>query len=147
MKKCRQFLSAVLVVSIVLVTVINVAAIDTTRRASDYLSRYLAYVYPDGNGTVSVWFEVQGVQTMDEVGVLTIRLQEKAPTASNWSPAKTFTHTEYTDMLEENNSFHWGHVSYAGTAGYSYRAYVTVWAGKNGNGDSRIILTDAVVAK
>ena len=54
MKKCRQFLSAVLVVSIVLVTVINVAAIDTTRRASDYLSRYLAYVYPDGNGTVSV---------------------------------------------------------------------------------------------
>ena len=50
-------------------------------------------------------------------------------------------------MLVNDKTFYASSVDYSGTKGSSYRAYVTVWAGKNGDGDSREILTNIVVAK
>jgi hypothetical protein len=144
MKKCKNIYS--LILSVILILCLTMSAAAATTRASDYLSRYSAYVNPDGNGNVSVWFEVQGVHTMDEIGVLTIRIQEKPSGSSTWTTVQTFMHTDYPELLEYNDSFHWGHVDYSGTKGYSYRAYVTVWAGEDGDGDSRVITTEAIIA-
>ena len=138
MKRLRNTLCFVLVLALSLCVGAKAEAAET--RASAYLAAYLAYVYSDGKGNISVWYEVEAARTMDEVGVLTIRLQEQAPGSSTWTTVKTYRYTDYPDMLSYDDDLHYGHVDYKGTVGYSYQAYVTVWAGKNGDGDSRIIL-------
>lgn len=145
MKKFRRVLSIILVFVLSLCFTTEAKAIET--RASLYLSSYLAYVYPDGNGKVSVWFEVESTHTMDEVGVITIRLKEQAPDSSAWTTVKTYFHTDYPSMLGSNVAHYDSHVNYSGKSGYKYMAYVTVWAGDDGNGDSRIIKTDEITAK
>ncbi len=115
-------------------------------QASHYLTAYIAYIYPESNGEMSIWFEVQGTETMDEIGALSIRLQEKSSTASTWTDVKSFNHTDYPNLLGYDDNFYYSSVNYSGKVGYSYRAYVTIWAGQNGDGDSRVILTDTVVA-
>lgn len=50
-------------------------------------------------------------------------------------------------MLANDKDFYVSSVDYSGTEGHSYKAYVTIWAGKDGDGDSREILTDTVVAE
>lgn len=108
--------------------------------ASAYLDNYNAYVYLPGGGEVQVYFNVEGTRYMDELGVLTIELWESAD-GSNWSWAKSFTHDSTSGMLSYNDIYHSGYVSYDGVAGRYYKAYVCVWAGKNGNGDSRYFWT------
>ena len=115
-------------------------------RASEYLDSYSAYLYPEGGGDISVWFDVEGTGTMDEIGALSIRMQEKSSHTSTWTTVKTYSYTNYSGMLGYDNIFYSSHVDYSGKAGYSYRAEVTVWAGINGDGDSRVILTNAVIA-
>lgn len=115
-------------------------------QASEYLASYSAYIYPEGGGDMSIWFDVQGTKTMDEIGALSIRMQEKPSGSSTWTTVKTYSYTNYPDMLGYDDNFYSSSVDYSGKSGYSYRAEVTVWAGKDGNGDSRVILTDAVIA-
>jgi hypothetical protein len=111
------------------------------------LDRYYAYIYPEGDGDLSIWFDITATGKMDEVGALSIRLQQKSDASSTWKTVKTFSHTNYSNMLVNDKTFYASSVDYSGTKGSSYRAYVTVWAGKNGDGDSREILTNIVVAK
>ena len=55
----------------------------------------------------------------------------------NWTWVKTFDYTDYSDMLGYDDFSHTGHVQYNGTIGRYYKAYVCIWAGKNGAGDTR----------
>ena len=114
-------------------------------QASEYLNRYVAYINPEGDGDLSIWFEVQGTKTMDEIGVLSIRLQERADSSSTWTTIETYSHNDYPGLLGYDTNFYHSSVDYSGREGYSYRAYLTVWAGLDGDGDSRVILTDIVV--
>lgn len=123
----------------------SASAITTGKRASDYLDYYSASLYSDGSGEVSVWFDVTGTGTMDEIGALTILLQESSNN-STWSTVKTFRYTDYSNMMEYDSIDCVSGVYYSGNAGRYYRAYVTVWAGKDGGGDSRQILTSVVQA-
>ena len=115
-------------------------------QASLYLSAYSAYMYDHGDGLVSVWFEVQGTGTMDKVGATKIIIQEKVKGTSSWDDAKTCTYPSYSALMDEDDSVHGSNIGYYGTVGNSYRAYVTVYAEKNGGSDSRTILTETIVA-
>ena len=117
---------------------VNAFAVES--RASDYLEAYSAYIYPAGWGKVQVWVSVDGTNDMDEIGALEIQLYESKDNA-NWYWVDTFMHTDYPDMLGYNNYYHDGHVEYNGTIGRYYKAYVCVWAGKDGVGDSRTFWT------
>lgn len=117
---------------------IGTAAVEP--RASDYLSMYSAYLYPAGWGKIQVWFNVDGTNDMDEIGTLAIYLYESKDN-ENWTLVKTFLHEDYSDMLGYNNYYHTGHVEYNGTIGRYYKAYICVWAGKNGDGDTRYFWT------
>lgn len=132
------------VIAIILIAVsifpVKAAAVDP--RASDYLSGYAAYVYPAGWGKVQAWFEVEGTNYMDEIGALEIQLYESKDNA-NFTWVKTFDYTDYSDMLAYNDYYHGGHIEYSGTIGRYYKAYVCVWAGKNGNGDTRYFWTSS----
>ena len=111
-------------------------------RASAYLSSYGAYVYLPGNGQVQVYFDVTGTDDMDELGALSIKIYESTD-GVNWTWKKTFTHDSTAGMLSYNDDFHTGHVTYNGVVGRYYKAYVCIWGGKDGQGDTRYFWTSA----
>lgn len=109
---------------------------------SYYLSSYTAYIYPAGSGDIQVYFEVHGTNYMDELGCLSVSLYESTDNI-NWTWKKTFTHDTTSGMLGYNKFFHSGHVDYQGIAGRYYKAYVCIWGGDNGDGDTRYFWTSA----
>lgn len=110
--------------------------------ASYYLESYNAYVYPAGSGKVQVYFEVDSADYLDEIGCLSISVYESTDN-STWTWKKTFTHDSTSGMLGYNYHCHYGHVDYQGVAGRYYKAFVTIWGGDNGDGDSRSFWTSA----
>lgn len=136
--------SGVKVIAILLVIILcyPIEVLAAESRASHYLSSYSAYVYPAGWGKVQVWFDVNGNDYMDEIGALEIQLFESTDN-ENWTWVKTFGYTDYADMLVYNDFAHTGHIEYNGTLGRYYKAYVCVWAGKNGDGDTRYFWTNS----
>ena len=115
------------------------AAEDTTAnpRASYYLDAYNTYICRVGtNGQIQIWFDVMGTGIMDEIGVLSIELYEvNSNGRETW--LKTYQHEDYSSMLIENDFCHSSYVSYQGSTNKTYKAYVCIWAGKNGSGDTR----------
>lgn len=103
--------------------------------ASYYLDAYNTYIYKNG-GNIQIWFEVMGTGTMDEIGTLSIVLYESTNN-STWKEVRTFLHEDYDTMLIEDDYWHMDYVSYDGIASRYYKAYVCIWAGKNGGGDTR----------
>lgn len=104
--------------------------------ASYYLDSYNTYICNMGNGRIEIWFDVMGTGIMDEIGVLSIKLYESSDN-STWTRVKTYSHENYSTMLTTDDYYHCSYVSYQGTAGKYYKAYVCIWAGKNGSGDTR----------
>ena len=131
---------AALILVIALLLPIAVSASEIDSRASAYLDNYGAYVYLPGDGKVQVYFDVQGTGMMDELGVLRIELYESTD-GIYWSGATTFNHDTTAGMLSYNDNYHSGHVTYNGVAGRYYKAYICVWGGKNGAGDTRYFWT------
>ena len=121
---------------------INVNATEAQTRASYYLTSYNAYVYLPGDGEVRVYFHVEGTGYMDEIGALTISLYESTD-GTNWTWKKTFRHDTTAGMLSYLDDYHSGYVSYDGVAGRYYKAYVCIWGGKGGQGDTRYFWTSA----
>ena len=142
MKTRKSGLINITIAVLIMIFIFPVNALAVEPRASDYLEAYSAYVYPAGWGKVQVWFSVDGTNDMDEIGALEIYLYESTDN-ENWTWVKTFEHQDYSDMLGYNNYYHDGHVEYNGTIGRYYKAYVCVWAGKNGDGDTRYFWTSA----
>lgn len=131
-----KLVAMVLVVACVLP--VNIMAADT--RASDYINYYSGYIYNASLGKVQVWFDVEATHNMDELGALEVQLYESTDNV-NFTWVKTFSCTDYPDMLGYDNCIHSAHVQYKGYIGRYYKAYVTVWAGRNGGGDSRSFWT------
>lgn len=114
---------------------------STTPRASYYLDSYNTYTYNAAFGKIRVYFDVTGVNYMDEIGTLNIKIYESTD-QTNWTWVKTYTHDTTSGMLGYDKIFHAGYVEYSGIIGRHYKAYVCVWAGKDGNGDTRYMWTD-----
>lgn len=138
-----RMISLLLVMAIVLPMTVSTAV---EPRASAYLDNYNAYVYLPGDGEVRVYFNVQGTTVLDELGALTIQIYECSTNSSNindWTWKKTFKHDTTAGMLCYNDYFYGSSVTYQGTAGKYYRAYVCIWGGKDGDGDTRYFWTSA----
>ena len=145
----RKYFAAMRIMSILLVAVlllptgISAATVETVQPCdSYYLDSYNAYVYPAGNGKIQVWFSVIGVNYLDELGALRIAIYESTDN-STWTWVKTFTHNTTSGMLGYDEIYHSGHVDYQGVAGRYYKAYVCIWGGKDGDGDTRYFWTSA----
>lgn len=125
---------------LILALLCPISAMAAESRASHYLSSYSAYIYPAGWGKVQVWFSVDGTNDMDEIGALEIQLYESKDNET-WTWVETYQHIDNAGMLGYNDFSHYGHVEYNGTIGRYYKAFVCIWAGKNGDGDSRTFWT------
>ena len=140
MYKQRNLAFKVIAMILIIVCVFPINAMAMETRASDYLTAYSAYIYPAGWGKVQVWFDVTGTSYMDEIGALQIQLYESKDNET-WTWVDTFHYTDYPAMLGYDDFSHYGHVEYNGTIGRYYKAYVCVWAGKDGDGDTRYFWT------
>lgn len=135
-----RIIAIIMVIVVVSPLSVSASGSGVQTRASDYLSSYNTYVCAMGGGKLQVWFTVVGMDDMDEIGVLSIRLYESSD-KTNWTRVKTFLHEDYSSMLIEDDFAHSSYVAYNGTAGKYYKAYVCIWAGKNGSGDTRYMWT------
>ncbi|MDO5153227.1 MAG: hypothetical protein Q4D50_07680 [Eubacteriales bacterium] len=139
------FLLVVLVIVTSLIIPVGVEAATGTIAqpyASYYLDNYSAYVYLPGGGEVQVYFDVQGTRTMDELGALSIKIYESTD-KETWTRVVTYTHDSTSGMLGYDDFFYSSHVTYQGVEGRYYKAYVCIWAGKDGDGDTRYFWTTA----
>lgn len=138
-----RFIALLLVLLLTVPVYANAAGVDIAQpRASAYLDNYGAYVYLPGNGQVQVYFDVTGTDYMDELGALSIAIYESTD-GVNWTWKDTFMHDLTPGMLSYNDDFHTGHVTYNGVVGRYYKAYVCIWGGKDGQGDTRYFWTSA----
>lgn len=141
MKKAKNFLIQIIAVCLALslsvpVTVRAAGDNGVMPYASYYLDLYNTYICDVGGGKIEIWYEVLGTGYMDDIGVLSIELYKINSNGSlTW--LKTFLPEDYPTMLTTNDNYHCSCVSYQGTAGTQYKAYVCIWAGKDGDGDSR----------
>ncbi len=131
------------IIAVCLVLVLTVPTVASAAKpegalpyASHYLSEYSAYVYVTSTGEVQVWFDVLGVGTMDELGVLSVEYYESTD-GSNWKWVDTLQHDTTSGMLFYNDDYVSSHVSIQGSTDKQYKAYVCVWGGKDGDGNSR----------
>lgn len=132
----KVFILCLVLVLAVPATTVAAEAEQAVPYASHYLNSYSAYVHVTSSGEVQVWYDVMGVGDMDEIGALSIVLYESSD-GTNWGKVKTFRHSTTAGMLEYNDYYISSHVSWQGSASKQYKAYVCVWAGKDGDGDSR----------
>ena len=141
--KFIRLLAMLLAIILVLPMGISTAKAEGVQpRASSYLDSYNAYIYPAGSGKNQVWFTVTGTGYMDTLGYMRVAIYESTDN-SNWTWVKTFTDTNTPSMMGYDDYYHSGHVDYQGVAGRYYRAYVCVWAGKDGGGDTRYFYTSS----
>lgn len=110
--------------------------------ASSYLTSYNSYISVVGSGKIQVRFHAMGTDDMDEIGVLSIKLYESTDN-TNWTRVKTYSYENYSSMLAYDDFYHSSYVSYQGVAGRYYKAYVCIWAGKDGSGDTRYMWTSS----
>ena len=141
MKTHRSLIIKITVVILIMALVLPTNVFAAQARASDYLEAYSAYIYPAGWGKVQVWIEVDGTEDMDEIGALEVQLFESKD-QENWTWVETYTYNDHDGMLAYDDFTHTTHVEYSGTIGRYYKAYVCVWAGKNGDGDTRYFWTN-----
>ena len=136
--RLMRVIAVILVFSLMLPCAVSAATISPAQPyGSKYLTSYSAYVYVTPTGEVQVWFDVMGTGDMDEIGSLRIVLYESCDN-TNWTKETTFLHDKTSGMLFKNDYYVSSHVTWPyGSTQRQYKAYVCVWAGKNGDGDAR----------
>ena len=117
---------------------------NSTTRASNYLSSYHAWLGSASNGTIYVYYDVDGTRVMDVIGAASVLVQEK--NGNTWRTVKTYIGTTSNGMLTTNASGYVNSVSYKGTSGKSYRAIVSFYAERNGGYDTATVTTSPIVA-
>ena len=130
-------------ISVVLVLMFSFSlfAPFASAEGSPYIGSYTASITAGSNGSVTVWFQITGLGTLDEIGAISVTIYE------NGTLVKTYTHTNTSGMMGYNTFIHGSSITYAGTAGKNYYSYVTYQAGKNGLWDNRGMMTNTVTAK
>lgn len=138
-----RVVSALLILSMLIPMTAQAAVVEPVQPyASSYLISYNAYIHPAGSGLIQVYFSADGTYYIDELGALSVSIYESTDN-STWTWKKTFTHDSTSGMLGHDVFYHSGHVDYQGVAGRYYKAYVCIWGGDNGAGDTRYFWTSA----
>ena len=136
-----KFVAVCLIISFLLPSFASAAVPETVQpMASYYLEWYSAYICTLSRGRFEVWYDVTATTYMDDLGVLSIRLYESTDNV-NWTWLKTYLPENYSSMLVQDEIHYVSSVSFQGVVGRYYKAYVCIWAGKDGGGDSRYIWT------
>ena len=136
-----QLVALLLAVILIVPANTNAATVETVQPcASYYLDSYNAYIYPAANGKIQAWFTVTGKGYLDSLGALHISIYQSADNV-NWEWFVSYSHENYPHFLSYNDNYHSGYVECQGVPGKYYKAYVCIWGGSDGDGDSRYFYT------
>ena len=127
-----------LVLIVLLLCPVYISAMEP--RASSYLDSYNAYPYSAGLGKIQIYFNVTGVTTLDDIGAIRLSIYESTDQV-NWTLKETHSNDTTPSMLGHNTHFYGSHVDYQGIVGRYYKAYICIWGGKDGDGDTRYFWT------
>ena len=137
-KKTIRIISMTLLV----VCCLGFAAPIASAEGSPYIGYYSAGMTAGSNGKVTVSFMITSSgSTLDEIGATTVYLFE------NGVQIKTYSYTSTSGMMAYNTFFHGMDISYNGTIGKTYYAFVVYKAGSNGDWDNRSLTSNTVTAK
>ncbi|MBR4289515.1 MAG: hypothetical protein IKT52_02620 [Oscillospiraceae bacterium] len=91
--------------------------------------RSSVYLCNVSGNSFEAWFDVTGTGTMDLIGAEFIKIQRSSDN-SNWTTVKTFSRSSNSSLVDTDTVTHAAGVSYTGSRGYYYRAYVQLYAEK-----------------
>lgn len=128
MKRFTRFVCIFLVTSMLLA----IPAFAAEARASNYFIKSSVYLEKTSSTTFEAWFDVDAIGIMDELGASVIKIQ-KSSDGTSWTTMKTYTKETYSSLICEDTASHAACVTYTGTTGYYYRAYIILYA-KNSTG-------------
>lgn len=121
------------IVSVVLLLAVPVSA---QTPAAPYSSTIFisndSYIVKASSVQMKIWFEVVALDTVSELGVSYIKIQRSQDGAS-WETMKEYYPYTYTKMIGYDVGEMADYVTYTGTPGWYYRAYVVFYA-KNYSG-------------
>ena len=124
---------ACFVVAMVMVLAIPTFATENAEpKASSFFIRSSVYLCNVSGNSFEAWFDVTGTGTMDVIGASIIKIQRSSD-GVNWTTVKTCSKDNYPHLVGYNTTTHAAGVSYTGTAGYYYRAYIELYAKKGIN--------------
>lgn len=131
-----------------LVVFATLAAVPTyaqeqSTRASGQISTYRAYCSKNSSTSLSVAFQIMGTDTMDEIGVTTVRVQYSSDQV-NWTTHKTFYSSSTSGMIDTDTGYHSGSLTCTVPSGKYYRAKVTFYAEKDGSFTERTYTTGII---
>jgi hypothetical protein len=134
MKHFTRFICLALALAMLFVVPVNASANtpEITPYSSSFFHGYSAYLSRYSSTLFYICYDVTACGIMTELGFSSVELQ-RSSNGSNWTTVKTYTPDEYPDLIRTNAFSHSGSKFYAGTAGYYYRACVTLYA-KNSTG-------------
>ena len=118
------------------VTIPASAEAEVSSRASNYFHLTSTYIHQLNATQFEVWFDLVGVEGMDEIGASKITVQRSAD-GETWQNMFSYLPEYYPQMIAYNTGSHGACVPYHGTAGYYYRGVVTFYA-KNSEGSGRM---------
>ena len=128
MKKSVRFVCVLLAASILFA--MPVSAVES--RSSSFFRSSCVYLYQTSTNSFQAWFEVDALDVMDELGASVIKIQRSSD-GENWTTMATYSRSFYPNFICENTGIHASYISYTGTVGYYYRAYIILYA-KNSSG-------------
>lgn len=110
------------------------SAAEITPYSSDFFLGYGVDISEQSSTSFRIWFDVVAVKTMQEIGASYIRL-ERSSDGTNWSTVKTYTKSNYSNMIAYDTTAHASYVTYSNRqSGYQYRAYIELYAKDYSNG-------------
>ena len=132
----KRFAKCICLMLILALCLPSTALAEQQESASTY--SYYFSSYGTGLGKITdrkfeISFNVIARDDMDELGAYSIELQRSTSGTGDWVTVKTYTPSNYPELMDTNATFHTGCVYYTGGYGCYYRAYVTFCASK-GNG-------------
>lgn len=126
MKRFAKYICLLLALSLFLAVPVMAAEMPDNRSSNFFMSSSV-YLYKTSSKTFEAWFDVSAVRTMDKLGASKIKIQ-RSTDDENWTTVKTCTMDNYSNLICENTAGHESYVTYTGSSGYYYRAYIELYA-------------------
>ena len=141
----KRVLALVFALIFVVTSVGAINVEEVTPYASAYLDGYGVSLVAKGNGKMNVTMTVDGVTTMDRIGVLCVDIDEK----------RNGVWYDFDEQYSDDNSYfvisdsydYADDYSFYGTPGYQYRVTITAYARKDGGSDTGYVTSPVVTCK
>lgn len=117
-----------ILLSIIMALSVPATAVENAEpRASSYFMSSDVYISMTTSTQFRAWFEVTALGIMEKVGASEVKVQ-KSSDGESWTTVKTYSMSNYSNMICENTASHASYVTYTGQTGYYYRAKITLYA-------------------